>query len=685
MRFSVPLSDSETESESDNGPQLTLNKSSSSKLKWVDDDPRISNPRKTSSRSNTDLLGSSSTSNKSSKPPLSRSLAHSSSGSSKNVSKLKQPGATYSVGLPVPKSDTTPSPFAVVPLKLKSSSPGFPLTRSTLRVRLDEQSDSSSDEDGHESPDSEEEQWPIGRSKSERLENDPAIIPHVLPDHDAVSIWEQKERQSTYQLSMQNAAARRRHFEGIHVRTLARANECSQLDYKQKMNELSEVLARIGLDKEKEMKLVAEGFEKREKERARAFKALISEAEKLEQEEILRQNRIKQEEAARKAELERQQILKQQELEERKAREAELKRQKEQELKDQLEREKKEQEALKLLGIDLSCVESARKDYERWYSTMQQIKSTVLPAVSSNERFKTVCRQAKRKITPKVGQLTNGSRQIEKVIMELGDVLRETRKTGQEVYLWACNHLSKALIKQAETEVTAKLSTVYPLARLVVGLILVGYPELGEILMARLVKKCYFVAAYRPMATEGMDEGEYRKLLGYKPENSSQEETKIQYNNRMAGIVALFAAIKQTDLNDVVPSLKGTTDPKRFQRIPSELRLDSSWNWISTMLKPPMIGLTPSPRVITSFLEVSAGRLFEVYGIQFIKLLKSILHHGIERAEAHPTAKFSWDDPDCKPSIFQLQGLLEDFLNKDILSSRDAQACTGRFYQTTYH
>ncbi|KNE94545.1 hypothetical protein PSTG_12095 [Puccinia striiformis f. sp. tritici PST-78] len=681
MRFAVPLSDSETETEEEGKGK--------GKEEPQRDRRRTKHPlSRTINNSSTEFY---STPTKSTKPLLSRSLNHSLAGSSRKTHKSKQ--SSGQVGLPVPKSETTPSPFAVVPRDLKSSSPGFPLTRSTLRIRLDERTSFSSDEgeedeeeeeEEDEQPDSEEEQWPIKRSEPGRISNgvDSLNVPHVLPDDDPVLVWEQQERQSTYQLSIQNATARRRHFEGIHVRTLARANENNEQQYKQQMNELSEVLARIGLDKEREMRLVAEGFEKRERERARVFEALISEAEKLEQEEVLRLNRIRQEEAARKAELERQEVLKQQQLEERRLKEAETQRRLEQEERDQVERRKKEAEELKISEAQASNIKTVRHDYEKWYSTIQQIKTTVLPTVSSNESFKTLCRQAKRRITPKVGQLTNGSRQIEKVILEVGGVLHETRKHDENVYLWACNHLSKSVIRQAETEVTAKLSTVYPLGRLVVGLMMIGYPELGTILMGRLVKKCYFVAAYRPILTEGQSESDYRKQLGYQPENSSREESRVQYNNRMAGLVALFAAIKQTDPSDVVPSLKGIPQQEQINRIPPELRLDSSWKWLANTLKAPVISLTATPRVLASFLEVAGQRLYEVYGIQFIKLIKVILQDGI--LNPHSDLQFNWSDIDCKPSIFQLQGLLEDFLNKGKLQSDQNQNPTGRFYVLTY-
>ncbi|KAA1064850.1 hypothetical protein PGT21_016572 [Puccinia graminis f. sp. tritici] len=151
----------------------------------------------------------------------------------------------------------------------------------------------------------------------------------------------------------------------------------------------------------------------------------------------------------------------------------------------------------------------------------------------------------------------------------------------------------------------------------------------------------------------------------------------------MARLVAIFAAIKQSDPSDVVPSLKGVPKQEQLQRIPPELRLDSSWKWLANTLKLPLIFLTATPRVLASFLEVASQRLFEIYGSQFIKFLKTLLDRGI-LIPAHPSPKSNWNDIDCKPSIFQLQGLIEDFLNKGKLLPDPHLNPTGQFYQLTY-
>lgn len=128
----------------------------------------------------------------------------------------------------------------------------------------------------------------------------------------------------------------------------------------------------------------------------------------------------------------------------------------------------------------------------------------MLPVVSQNPAWRKACFQAKRAITPKIGQLTSSASAIARITAQLDDVLSSMRAPppagpgAPEPYTWTLNHLAKALVKQAETEVTAKLGTAYPLARVVVGLLLRGHTELGDVLMARLVKKCFWVTGHFP-------------------------------------------------------------------------------------------------------------------------------------------------------------------------------------------
>ena len=51
----------------------------------------------------------------------------------------------------------------------------------------------------------------------------------------------------------------------------------------------------------------------------------------------------------------------------------------------------------------------------------QNIKENVIPAIRSNPTWKKQCFEAKRKITPKIGQLTNSRQEIARIVSSCSD------------------------------------------------------------------------------------------------------------------------------------------------------------------------------------------------------------------------------------------------------------------------
>lgn len=281
-------------------------------------------------------------------------------------------------------------------------------------------------------------------------------------------------------------------------------------------DEIQATLARLRLEKEEEEKEDRQAFEAREKKLWATIEGAIQAAE----------NEAKQrakEEADREAAVRRAK-----EEEERKSREAketeEKKKKQEEEAKQQalrMEQEKKlkaddeakklqaaaaEREASKGMGGGDALRSQARLDYEKWSNKMKDIKENLLPTISGNPAWKKQCFAAKRQITPKVGQLTNSRAEIYRITEFFSNLLNEAKSAGpdpqrKEIYTWVLNHLSKCLIRQAEQEVAVKLDTAFPLARVVCWLIMMGHQELGDVLMARLIKKSCWCLGFVPGQT----------------------------------------------------------------------------------------------------------------------------------------------------------------------------------------
>lgn len=216
-----------------------------------------------------------------------------------------------------------------------------------------------------------------------------------------------------------------------------------------------------------------------------------------------------------------------------------------------------------------------------------------------------------------------------------------------EIYTWILNHLSKCLIRQAEQEVAAKQDTAFPLARIVSFLLLQGHAELGDVLMARLTKKCPWVLGYCPVKRGDMDDAAYAKLVG----RAGLDEASLQFTSRMCGILAFYAAVAQTD-PDSGPAGQG----QGHERIPPAFRPAALWTWMARSVTPPMTDHALIPALWSTMIEVAGPKLLAIYGKQCAKVWTLLLDVGIRQKKAG----FA-DDETANAARTRLLLLLEDW------------------------
>ena len=320
------------------------------------------------------------------------------------------------------------------------------------------------------------------------------------------------------------------------------------------------------------------------------------------------------------------------EIEDKRIQEEDLaRRHKEKELKVMEETKLYQLERAKQLAIERSQNEvlnyglkAAETDYNHWYNCIMDIKQNVLPIITEDINIKKSCSASKRKITPKIGQLTNSIQQITRITLEINDVLNEPKLIhgdNSPPYIWLLNHLSKCLIRQAETEVSAKTSTAFPLARLVVSLILGDHQKLSVVLMSRLVKKCCWIIPFNINKHENESEINFKKRLGHK----NPDESLVQYNDRMCGILAFYLAILQTKLDNQNLVITSNNSTQTFIEIlPPHFRFSASWTWLSHALRYPLPTIPTIPQMIATFFEILGEPYKIAYGKQATKVLQLI-------------------------------------------------------------
>ncbi|KAI5477641.1 poly(A)+ mRNA-nucleus export-related protein [Pseudohyphozyma bogoriensis] len=574
------------------------------------------------------------------------------SSSSKAASKLSASSS--------PSTSTRPfSPTPVVLPKPPQSKRAIPLDPDSS----DEELFQVGDEDD-ESEDSEEEAWPVGPVGSIgvrgwRRSGKSQEVAHGGPDE--FELWDSKTKASSWA-----AANRSFHLSLSRSLSLSPPPPPSARNPANELASIQSLLSSLQIQQSADNDKLVKSFDKRNQALWSSIEKAILEAEKEEEgrRRVLEENRKREEESERKAREMREAEQRKVE-EERKERErvaAEVKKREEEEkvkkakaVEDEMKRAKDEEEKAKSLGI--TGEGSPKAEWERWTAKMTHIKTHVLPVVSQNPAFRKACFTAKRSITPKIGQLTSSNSATSHIIDQLHSLLSSLlppkgQETATQPYTWTLNHLAKALVKQAEQEVTAKLDTAYPLGRVVIGLLARGHVELGEVLMARLVKKCFWITGYWPPRKPDQTPEAHQKTLGHAPPN--QSESLVQYASRMSGLIALYASIIQTS---PLVAPQGPCPPTSLSNIPSHFRPSAGWRWLVLILRPPLVALEPTPLLLGTFLEVAGESLLEIYGKQMGKFLEVLLREGVREGKATFSEK-------SKASVMKLGLWLEDWEKK---------------------
>ncbi|KAH6909820.1 GLE1-like protein-domain-containing protein [Coprinopsis sp. MPI-PUGE-AT-0042] len=287
-----------------------------------------------------------------------------------------------------------------------------------------------------------------------------------------------------------------------------------------------------GGDKKEEARVRREAEEKQRQEEERARKA-----------------KEEKEEAARKVK----------EEEERKKREEE-------------DRRKQEEEEERKLEEAAHNAAEARRPQRRGTAriSLLQLKDSVIAPVKADKEAKKAFNAIRRQITPKVGQLTNDEESINRISTQLRQLWSPTLLYPPPIYAGLCSSLAKAIILQAETEVTAEKKAAIPLARVTFNLLTSLDAVFREVFWAKLVQRTggWVIPSIVPGQADvdgrkwgegpkgrgrGRGKGilkgasdstaERRMVMGYRLSESTSEaqlESAPEYSQRISGIVRVL-------------------------------------------------------------------------------------------------------------------------------------------------
>lgn len=204
-------------------------------------------------------------------------------------------------------------------------------------------------------------------------------------------------------------------------------------------------------------------------------------------------------------------------------------------------------------------------------------------------------------------------------------------------YYYLLSHAAKALIKQAENEVSAKPEAAFPLARIILSIMLQGHAAFGTVLFARLVKKSPWVVPYWPTRStvspacsnandKGQSREEYEKSTG-----RALDESTSDYIRRMSGITRMYFAVLALPLAPLVQALNARPTPQQLQALLADpWRLPAAWSWAAGALRAPMPKYPPTAHLLLVHIEMLGSALLALYGRKQVGKLLAAVREGVQ-------------------------------------------------------
>lgn len=462
------------------------------------------------------------------------------------------------------------------------------------------------------------------------LEDTIAAIRLRTRHYDPYEEWERQTRtdalRTARHLRTTINATHASHLENTHRSAL----QSQQRAYSSQVTDVTRLLEAFRIKERDEEVRLRQKWKEEDKARRERLEAVIraeeakaradAEAERRKREEAERRRREeeerkwREEEERRKADEERRRAVEEEERREREIKEAETRR--------------KEKEAEETENRKLSGMASADEDWKYARETLKNLKAGPMKTVKGDKALKSQWGAIRRQITPKIGQLTQDQATVTKIIGQLIELVRPPTPHPQALYLAALSSLSKCILLQAETEVTAEKKSAFPLAA--VTCTLLHHPSLSDtfpdVFYAKMVQRTGgwsvpVVVPAHDVDGRAWDDAERRKAMGYRQTGEGDGsgegtwESSGEYGTRLAGIMRVYFLVLGMSAS-ISPA--GTVG--RVQRI---FQLPRFWVYFSRMLGDPrLLETAVAAQILHAALDVAGLEARHIWGKQWIKLLQ---------------------------------------------------------------
>ncbi|KIJ62284.1 hypothetical protein HYDPIDRAFT_114777 [Hydnomerulius pinastri MD-312] len=493
------------------------------------------------------------------------------------------------------------------------------------------------------------------RSPAERrhVEETVAAIRLRTRHHDPYEEWEKQTRkdalrtarkeqtQTLLQTHEQRAQQRSQELQVLSVRHDQQMAEVQRLLSTLKLKHQTDInqMKTRWNEQDKRQRDRIEGVIRHEEEKLRI--RLEAERKKREEEERKR----KEEEERRRAEEE---IKRQEDEQRRKQKEAE---EAEKRAKEEVERGKRakldaEEQGRNRLGMTL-----AEEDWINARETLKNLKAGPMKTVKSDKAMKSQWSAIRRQITPKIGQLTQDNETISRISRQIYEIVHPSPPLGPDLYFAALSSLAKAILLQAETEVTAEKRSAIPLALVTANLIgsLEAFPD---VFFAKLVQRSggWPVPSVIPSTDSdgtAWNEIERTKAMGYRT-NDGEKETPGDYVMRVSGMMRVYFLILAAPVRHPLD--------KMFQ-------LPRLWSYFARMLGDErLLQTTVAAQLLHAALDVGGVEAKHIWGHQWVKLLEMLYEGATIGIGGSSTKLLGGQTPEGKAARVRVQLEIENII-----------------------
>ncbi|TFK66010.1 hypothetical protein BDN72DRAFT_800509 [Pluteus cervinus] len=495
-------------------------------------------------------------------------------------------------------------------------------------------SESDSDSESSISSSSSSDGEPISKALTPRASKRPAVEPRYIDEnvatirlharhHDPYEEWERQTRKDSFRSAQKEQKDKQVQLYNLQERSHVQDKQRLAAVHAQQLAEVERILAGVKIDQQRAENFVQERTRTSNILLERVEKAIKLEEDKLNakldaerqaQEKIRREEELKQ--RLHQERLKQEQDRIQKAAEDAQRQKQEEKERQEAEVKAQADRAQKDKAAEDRKNVGLS---SAYEDWRQARIDLIRLKMDPMKFVKDNMRSQWGA--IRRQITSRISQLTNDPIVINRVSNEIYQLAKpNSGALPSQLYSAVLSSLAKAIILQAETEVTAEKRSAIPLAQTAYNL-LSSLPQFTEIMYAKLTQRvggwCIPTALperdydSRPWA----DEAEMKKVMGFrKSANGDDVETRADFATRVAGIMRVYFHILKIQPKQPLSPMWQTT---RY------------WMWFARVLgEPRMLPTIAGAEIMYTALDVMGDQARDIWGQQFLKML-ALIYQGV--------------------------------------------------------